>query len=87
MIRIIIEIDDKQVSVTAPGPVAAPAPSTELLTAPMELGATSAGGAPGDAIAAAAFASSAASDAGAAPEVGAAAARPGAEPKPKRTTP
>ena len=87
MIRIIIEIDDKQVSVTTPGPVAALAPSPELVAAPMELGATSAGGAPGDAIAAAALASRAAIDAGAAPDVDAAAVRPGVESKPKRTTP
>ena len=66
MIRIIIEVDDKQVSVTTAGPVPAPAPPPELLARAMELGATSAGGAPSEAIAAADLASTAASDAGAA---------------------
>ena len=65
MIRIIIEIDDKQVSFTTTGPAMAPEPPRELLDRAVALGATSAGGAPGDATAMA----EAASDAGAAPEV------------------
>jgi hypothetical protein len=69
MIRIIIEIDDKQVSFTTTGPAAAAAPTPELLARAMELGATSAGGAPSEAITAADLASTAVSDAGAAPDV------------------
>ena len=75
MIRIIIEIDDKQVSFTTAGPVAAEAPPPELLARATELGATSAGGAPSEAITAAGLVSNAASDAGAAPDLNG----PGAE--------
>jgi hypothetical protein len=71
MIRIIIEIDDKQVSFTTTGQAAAPSPPPELLDRAMELGATSAGSAPSEATAAAELGSTAASDAGAAPGVNA----------------
>jgi hypothetical protein len=84
MIRIIIEIDDKQVSFTTTGPAAAPAPPPELLARAMELGATSAGSAPREAIAAAELASAPASDAGAAPEVDAAADTARGDSNPKR---
>jgi hypothetical protein len=73
MIRIIIEIDDKQVSFTTAGPTGGPtaaqAPPPELLARAMEMGATSAGSAPDEANAAADLANAAASDAGAAPDV------------------
>jgi hypothetical protein len=85
MIRIIIEIDDKQVSLTTTGPAAASAPPSELLARAMELGATSAGGAPSAAIAAAELASTAASDAGAAP-ANAAATGQGEDSSRKRTS-
>jgi hypothetical protein len=86
MIRIIIEIDDKQVSFTTTGASAAPPPPEEVLARAMELGATSAGSAPGEAIAAAELATTAASDAGAAPERDAGASRPREDSNPKRTS-
>jgi hypothetical protein len=90
MIRIIIEIDDKQVSFTTAGPTAgqtaAPAPPPELLARGIELGATSAGRAPGEANAAVDLASATAGDAGSAPEADTASSRPGEESKFKRTS-
>ena len=79
MIRIIIEIDDKQVSFTS----SSPAPPPELLARATELGATSAGGAPGEPTPAE-LASTAASDAGAAPEADAASIASSEESKPPR---
>ena len=91
MIRIIIEIDDKQVSFTTAGPTtgptAAPAPPPELLARAVELGATSAGGAPNEANAAADLASAAASDAGAAPEGDTPSNRPGEDSKRAKPSP
>lgn len=85
MIRIIIEIDDKQVSVTTSGAtaatVASPAPPADVLARAMELGATNAGSAPGEGAAGTPFSLAGSTDAGAAPTAEAprpAAARPAA---------
>jgi hypothetical protein len=81
MIRIIIEIDDKHVSFTSTGPATTTEPPRELLDRALELGATSAGGAPTGGVTSA----EATNDAGGAPEAAGASESTGTA-KPRRAS-